>query len=77
MMLSCGLHYPIATAIVGAVYLLGRILFQIGYKIVGPKGRMIGAMICMPIQFGFPIFTIVSCIKFVSTGVLLKVPTTA
>ena len=72
MMLACGLHYPIATAIIGAVYFLARVMFQVGYKIVGPKGRMMGAMIVMPIQFGFPIFTIVSCFQFATTGILLK-----
>eukprot|EP00355_Strombidium_rassoulzadegani_P004130 CAMPEP_0168618462 /NCGR_PEP_ID=MMETSP0449_2-20121227/6085_1 /TAXON_ID=1082188 /ORGANISM="Strombidium rassoulzadegani, Strain ras09" /LENGTH=199 /DNA_ID=CAMNT_0008659339 /DNA_START=195 /DNA_END=794 /DNA_ORIENTATION=+ len=59
MMLTCGLEFPITTAIIGGVYLLGRIIFQVGYKI-SPKARMIGVPFVMLTQFFLPIFTIYS-----------------
>lgn len=47
MQLIAGLRFPMVTAILGGVYLLGRLLFSIGYLMGGPKGRMIGAPIMM------------------------------
>ena len=40
MMLTCGLYFPLTTAVIGAIYLLARIMFQVGYNLFGPKGRM-------------------------------------
>ena len=67
MMLTCGLYYPIATAVIGAVYMVGRIIFQVGYKIA-PQTRMLGVPIVMLTQFGLPIFTIVSLSHLASSS---------
>ena len=62
MMLSCGLYYPKATAVVGGVYLAARLWFQLGYMILGPKGRIYAVPFVMLTQFGFPIFTFISLV---------------
>ena len=58
MQLFAGLYFPVTTAIIGAVYLIGRILFTYGYISGGPKGRMIGAPIVMLVQLLMPIYSI-------------------
>ena len=65
----CGLAYPIATAVVGGIYLLARIWFSVGYLMSGPKGRMYAVPFVMLTQFGLPIFTIVSLCKLAESGV--------
>ena len=60
MMIISGLYFPIATACIGGVYLFARIWFQLGYMLIGPKGRMYAVPFVMLTQFLFPIFTIVS-----------------
>ena len=59
MMILCGLEFPIATAVIGGIYFLARLMFQIGYKI-SPKGRMYAVPFVMLTQFLLPLFTIVS-----------------
>ena len=68
MMITCGLQYPIATAVIGGIYLLARIWFQVGYHLYGPKGRMIAVPFVMLTQFLFPIFTMVSLANLASAG---------
>ena len=60
MMLICGLYYTRTTAIWGGIYVLARILFQVGYALFGPKGRMPAVPVIMLTQFFLPVFTIVS-----------------
>lgn len=63
MFLTCGLFYPRATWIWGLIYFLGRVMFQVGYSLIGPKGRLIGAIPVMLTQFAFPVFSLVSLFK--------------
>ena len=57
--LAGGLQWPVVFAIMGGVYLFGRIIFVIGYY-QGARARMWGALIIMPLQFAMPIVTIVA-----------------
>ena len=68
MMLFSGLYFPIATACIGGVYTLARIMFQVGYILFGPRGRMMAVPFVMLTQFLFPIFTIFSLFKLGSVG---------
>jgi uncharacterized membrane protein YecN with MAPEG domain len=40
-----GVTLPIASAILGAVFFIGRLLYTIGYRTGGPAGRTVGAVI--------------------------------
>jgi hypothetical protein len=42
VMLVAGLAYPILTACLGAIHLMGRIVYFIFYQKKGPKGRLYG-----------------------------------
>jgi len=44
-MALCGLIYPITSAAFGGVWVLGRIIYGLGYAGAGPKGRMAGAIV--------------------------------
>ena len=68
MFLVCGLYYPMATTAIGGLYTAARILFQVGYNLYGPKGRMAAVPIIMLTQFLFPIFTMVAMYKFGTMG---------
>ena len=68
MFLVCGLYYPITTCVIGGLYVAARILFQVGYKLYGPKGRMAAVPIIMLTQFLFPIFTMVSMYQLAQMG---------
>ena len=59
--LAGGLHMPTTFAIMGGIYLLGRIMFTIGY-LKSPRGRFIGGILVVPLQFAFPIVTVVSLV---------------
>lgn len=43
--LIAGVIYPIWTVYFGAAYIVGRVLYTIGYKAQGPGGRLVGAII--------------------------------
>jgi glutathione S-transferase len=45
LMLVNGLVYPCASAALGLVWVLGRILYGYGYATKGPKGRMFGGIV--------------------------------
>ena len=60
MMLTCGLYFPVATTVIGAVYCLARVMYAVGYRLFGPKGRIYAVPIILFTQIFFPIFTIVS-----------------
>ena len=68
MMLVSGLQYPITTAIIGSVYVVARIWFQVGYSLYGPKGRMMAVPFVMLTQFLFPVFTMVSMYNLAQNG---------
>jgi glutathione S-transferase len=40
-----GLFQPRLTAVLGAVYIVGRFLYALGYKSGGPKGRLVGVLL--------------------------------
>eukprot|EP01026_Neomeris_dumetosa_P042288 TRINITY_DN351_c1_g1_i3.p6 TRINITY_DN351_c1_g1~~TRINITY_DN351_c1_g1_i3.p6 ORF type:complete len:107 (-),score=7.79 TRINITY_DN351_c1_g1_i3:1393-1713(-) len=44
MLILSGVKYPIFSAICGAVYVVGRILYFQGYSSRGPQGRFRGRM---------------------------------
>ena len=44
-MLACGLVYPVASAALGALWCLGRVIYIFVYSKNGPDGRMAGALI--------------------------------
>ena len=46
-LLIAGLKYTWVAVAFGAAYIIGRIIFHIGYRIKGPKGRSIGFLVCM------------------------------
>ena len=60
MFLVSGLQWPITTAIIAGIYLIGRLLYTYGYRLTGPKGRGYGFLIFGPIQFFLPIYAMVS-----------------
>jgi len=41
-----GLYFPKYASILGGAYIFGRALYTGGYKMKGPKGRVVGAIIC-------------------------------
>lgn len=44
--LLTGVSMPLAGCIIGWVYFIGRTIYTFGYITKGPKGRLIGALIC-------------------------------
>ena len=60
MFLTCGLYFPVATTGIGAIYFLARVMYAVGYKLAGPKGRIYAVPIILFTQFFMPVFTIVS-----------------
>ncbi len=44
-MLVNGLVYPYASAVLGFIWTLGRVLYGYGYANQGPSGRMIGGIV--------------------------------
>lgn len=44
-MLATGLVYPVTAAAAGTMWVLGRIVYGIGYAVGGPKGRMAGGLL--------------------------------
>ena len=65
---AAGLYFPIASAVMGAVYATGVMLYVIGY-LKSPIWRTLGAPIVLGLRFGFPVFTIVSLAKLAGTGI--------
>ena len=57
-----GLKYPIATAIMSLVYVIGREIYCIGYRRAGPKGRFWGEFFFLPLLglFGLAAYTSLS-----------------
>ena len=55
-----GIYWPVATAVIGGIYCIGRLIFSVGYKVAGPKGRLPGALIVLSMQWLLPIYTIIS-----------------
>ena len=49
-MLIAGVHYPRVTWIWGLVYFFSRVIYQVGYIIIGPKGRYFAAPIVIHSQ---------------------------
>jgi len=45
MLIVGGLAYPCASAVLGWIYFVGRIIYTFGYVAKGPKGRVVGALI--------------------------------
>ena len=60
MQLFAGLQWPLPTMVIGIIYLIGRILYTMGYKSGGVKGRVYGAPLVMLIQMLMPIYTMVA-----------------
>jgi glutathione S-transferase len=45
LLLIAGVYFPIPSAVMGAVIIISRALYAIGYNSSGPNGRMIGALL--------------------------------
>lgn len=43
-LLLAGLYFPQASAVLGLIVVVSRVLYSIGYMSGGPKGRSIGAI---------------------------------
>ena len=70
-LLIAGIRYPIPAIAFGAGYILGRIIFHLGYQIKGPRGRTIGfllQLLCSVTLFGF---AFASCIEASAKTTLL------
>ena len=62
-MLLNGFVYPELSAAFGLVWVLGRVIYGMGYKSGGPKGRMAGGIISHLGDFPLIIMTFVSAAK--------------
>ena len=71
-----GLYYPLAAAIWGFVYALGRILYAVGYK-KNTNFRLVAAPFVLGTQFGLPIFAIVAMANMAGTGTAITYPANA
>lgn len=45
MLLIAGIYFPVPTAIMGLIHIIGRLVYSIGYTNNGPKGRLIGVLL--------------------------------
>ena len=59
MFAMAGLHYPLTIAIWGALYVLSRIVFMVGYRI-SPAKRVYAVPIVMGTMMALPIFCFIS-----------------
>ena len=59
-LLISGLKHPWVAVAFGSAYIIGRIIFHIGYHIKGPKGRFIGFMTTMIASAVLMVFSFVS-----------------
>lgn len=57
MMSLAGLKYPMATAICGAVYTVGRIVYYLGYSTGQPRKRLYGTALFGPAGFATIVMT--------------------
>ena len=62
-LLIAGLLYPWVAVAFGSAFIVGRIIFHIGYAIKGPKGRLIGFLICQLSAIVLFAFSLVSPIQ--------------
>ena len=46
LLITCGLYYPVTTAVIGGVYFIGRTIYTFGY-LAGAKLRMLGVPFVM------------------------------
>ena len=66
-LLVAGLKYPVIAIASGSVYILGRIIFHLGYSFKGPNGRVVGLIIQNLSAMVLMIFAFVSPIQ-IATG---------
>lgn len=64
LLLLSGIVYPVASAVLGVVYLVGRLVYFLGYSTGNPKGRMRGMFFMIPLVLLF-ILTIVSGVSLI------------
>ena len=67
LLITCGLYYPVTTAVIGGIYFIGRLIYTFGY-LAGAKTRMLGVPFVMLIQFLLPFFTIASLAMLATKG---------
>jgi len=66
-MCICGLIHPVSSAVFGAVWVVGRVVYGYGYAVGGPQGRMAGGLIS---HVGdFPLFAM--CLK-IAYGMVMQ-----
>jgi len=66
-LLIAGLLHPWVAVAFGAAYIIGRILFTIGYMTKGPRGRWIGFLTCQISATVLFVFSFVSPIQMAVT----------
>ena len=59
-----GLYFPIASAVIGLVVVISRIIYAIGYVSGGPGGRLVGAILVDLALLGFIGLSFASAIMF-------------
>ena len=58
-----GLTYPRVTVLMGALYIVGRVIYGIGYRTGGPAARMTGSRVYYPALITLLISSILSAVN--------------
>eukprot|EP00244_Chara_vulgaris_P002265 TRINITY_DN13883_c0_g2_i3.p1 TRINITY_DN13883_c0_g2~~TRINITY_DN13883_c0_g2_i3.p1 ORF type:complete len:150 (-),score=18.14 TRINITY_DN13883_c0_g2_i3:298-747(-) len=65
LLILAGLQFPYVSALVGTIFVIGRILYFIGYSSGNPAGRLAGAPF-----YAFPFMALLSMCIYIATKVL-------
>lgn len=63
LIIVAGIHYALAAGILGWIYFVGRLAYTFGYVARGPKGRLVGVLLCDIGLLGGIVVAIMSCVK--------------
>lgn len=61
--LLTGIAMPLTGCIIGWVYFIGRTIYTVGYITKGPKGRLVGALICDATIVAIFVTSIISMVR--------------
>lgn len=61
-----GLTYPVASAVLGATWVFGRVVYVMGYTSAGPKGRGLGFIISSLADLCLRVTSAVTAYKFIT-----------
>ena len=65
LLVAGGIYYPVISASFGLVTFIGRFVYALGYSSLGPKGRLIGAVLSNIGLFGTLGLSITTAILFI------------